>query len=51
MLEAAGRDDGCVSGGTVVGGEVDIDGVRSHSRIGIVRQSGGYAVICVRMPS
>ena len=42
--------DGCVPGGAVVGGEVRIGGVRHHRHTGLVRRSGGDAVICFCMP-
>ena len=34
----------------MVGGEVSSGGVHHHSRIILVRQSGGNAVVCFRMP-
>ena len=44
-------EDGCITGGAVVGGEVRSGGVCHHHHIRIVRRSGGDAVIFFRMPA
>ena len=51
LLEAAGRDYGCVPGGAVVGGEVSSGGVCRHHCISLVLRSGGDTVICFFMPA
>ena len=52
-VEAAAleAEDGCVPGGAVVGREVGSGGIRCNIHIGIVRRSGGEAVICFCMPA
>ena len=42
-------ENGCVPGGAVVGGDVGSGGVRYNFHIGLVRRSGGDAVICFYM--
>ena len=51
MLESAGRYDGCVSGGVVIGGGVSSGGVRRYCSIGLVWWLVTDAVICFCMPS
>ena len=49
MLGTKGHDDGCVSGGKKVGGEVGSGRVRHNSHIGLVWSSGDNAVACLLM--
>ena len=51
LLEAVGQDDGCVTRGAVVGGEVGRGGLCCHSRIGLVWKSVGDTVVCFCMPA
>ena len=51
LLEAAGRDDGCVPRGVVGVGEVISGEVHCHRCIVLVRSLGGDAVICFCMPA
>ena len=50
-MEAAGGDDGCVTGGAVVGIEARSGGIHHHHCIGLVFNLGGDAVIYFCMPS
>ena len=50
LLEATGRDDGCVPGGAVVGVAVGSSRVHRNSRIGLAQRSGGDAAVYFRMP-
>ena len=51
VATALEAEDGCVPGGAVVGREVGSGGIRCNIHIGIVRRSGGEAVICFCMPA
>ena len=42
---ASEAEGGCLPGGAVVGGEVGSNGLCHHHHIGLVRRSGGNAVI------
>ena len=53
MLEAAGHDGGCISGGVAVGvevGGVGSSGVHLRCCISFVQRSGSDAVVCFCVP-
>ena len=51
FLEVAGRYDGCIPRGAMVGREISCSGVRRPCNSSLVWRLGGNAVICFCMPA